>query len=267
MIKLILADMDGTLLNDKKQLTPGFIEFIHKKYIEEGILFGVASGRQYYNLYEQMKEIKDEVLYIAENGMYIAHGKKELLSSTIHKKDALELIQLSRTIKGAHAVICGKKSAYIESDYEPFIKEATNYYAYCKKLDNLDDFMNIEDEVLKISIWSSLGTEETVHPIYHDYYETFNCSVSTPCWMDIMPKGIDKGVGVKYLQEYFTINQDETAVFGDYLNDYEMLQNAYHSYAMKNAHPKIKEICNFETKYTNNEDGVYKELIHLLGES
>lgn len=49
-------------------------------------------------------------------------------------------------------------------------------------------------------------------------------------------------------------------VFGDYLNDLEMMENAYYSYAMKNGHEKIKEVSNFETDFTNNENGVIETI-------
>ena len=48
---------------------------------------------------------------------------------------------------------------------------------------------------------------------------------------------------------------DETMAFGDYLNDYEMMQSCKYSYAMANAHPKLKEISNYQAK-SNDEDGV-----------
>lgn len=266
MIKLVLTDMDGTLLNDNKEMSDEIRTYMHKKYIEEGILFGAASGRQYHNLYSEFKEIQDDVLYIAENGMYIAHGKKELLARTIHQEDVLLYLQIIRSIPNAYPVVCGKDSAYIEDDVPMFLEEAKKYYTMCKTLSSLDEIVNINDKILKIAIWCETNSEQDVYPYFKDYYKKHNFSVSAQKWLDIMPKNMDKGVGVKYLQEYFGITPDETAVFGDYMNDYEMLQCATHSYAMKNAHPKIKEICKFETRYTNNEDGVFKELVHLLGE-
>jgi len=45
-------------------------------------------------------------------------------------------------------------------------------------------------------------------------------------------------------------------VFGDFLNDYEMMQTAKYSYAMKNAHPEIIKIANFTTQFDNNQGGV-----------
>ena len=52
--------------------------------------------------------------------------------------------------------------------------------------------------------------------------------------------------------------------FGDFMNDYQLLQEATYSYAMKNALPQIKQIANYETKYTNEEDGVIQTIKEVL---
>ena len=60
-IKLIAADMDGTLLSSRKQLPKGFFPLV-RTLKKIGVRFAPASGRQYYNLYEQFGEIADELV-------------------------------------------------------------------------------------------------------------------------------------------------------------------------------------------------------------
>ena len=62
MIKLIAVDLDGTLLDDNKNIHPSFWE-IHKKLTEQGVIFVAASGRQYYKLIEQFENIRDEIVF------------------------------------------------------------------------------------------------------------------------------------------------------------------------------------------------------------
>jgi hypothetical protein len=80
-------------------------------------------------------------------------------------------------------------------------------------------------------------------------------TVSGEIWLDITAKGANKGVAIKALQEKLGINFDETMVFGDYLNDLEMMEVAYHSYAMENAHEDLKKVARFTAK-SNDENGV-----------
>ena len=79
-----------------------------------------------------------------------------------------------------------------------------------------------------------------------------------------MNKESNKGHAIREIQKILKISPDETMVFGDYLNDYEMMKQGYFSYAMANAHPDLKAISNFET-LSNDEDGVLyiiRQLIH-----
>ena len=64
---------------------------------------------------------------------------------------------------------------------------------------------------------------------------------------------------LKTLQKNLDVKYEETMAFGDFLNDDELLKNAYYSFAMSNAHPTIKETANFLTG-SNNENSVMKEI-------
>jgi hydroxymethylpyrimidine pyrophosphatase-like HAD family hydrolase len=75
-------------------------------------------------------------------------------------------------------------------------------------------------------------------------------------WLDITRTDVNKGEAVQILQSLHNISPDETLVFGDFMNDYEMMKAATYSYAMKNANPKLKEVANFVTDKDNNEAGI-----------
>ncbi len=263
MIKLVIADMDGTLLNSQKQFSEGILQYIHKKS-KEGILFAAASGRQYSSLKNSFEEIQEDMIYVAENGMYIVYKNQELFSHTMKKEEAMNFVRIGRSLSNAYVIVCGKKSAYVEKENEAFLTEAKRYYAQLEKIDSLDKIMHLDDEVLKIAIWCDQGTEKHIYP-HFQHFNDFLVSVSAFDWMDIMPKGFNKGTAACFLQSYFHISKEETAVFGDYLNDLEMMKEAKYSYAMKNAHPQIIQASHFITQYSNEENGVYKELLQLLG--
>ncbi|EHO17554.1 hypothetical protein HMPREF9466_02760 [Fusobacterium necrophorum subsp. funduliforme 1_1_36S] len=79
--------------------------------------------------------------------------------------------------------------------------------------------------------------------------------VSGGIWLDIMSKSTNKGAALEKIKEFFQIQEDELLIFGDYLNDYEMMSCGKYSFAMENAHPKLKEKANYITK-SNKEEGV-----------
>ena len=114
MIKLIASDMDGTLLNDKDEIHEEFYQ-VFQELKKQNIIFAAASGRQYYNLAKRFEKIKDDMMFIAENGTFVVYKGEELLLNALDKETAIELIKIGRHIKESYVVLCGKKSAYIES--------------------------------------------------------------------------------------------------------------------------------------------------------
>ncbi|MBW6479215.1 MAG: Cof-type HAD-IIB family hydrolase [Bacteroidales bacterium] len=262
MIKLIAVDLDGTLLDDNKNIHPSFWE-VHKTLTERGVIFIAASGRQYYNLLEQFDRIRDEIIFLAENGTFVVYKGHELFVNDLSFDDARYFIRKGRNIKGADLILCGKQSAWVENNFEPFIEDASRYY---RRLKLVDDLTTVDDKVLKVTLWDHENAEFNSYPHFKEYEKDFKIAVAGDVWLDITHNNASKGNAIKRIQQLFGITPEETLIFGDYLNDLDMMQVGYHSYAMKNAHPKIIEASRFVTRYDNNNNGVVetiKELFNL----
>ena len=251
MIKLIASDMDGTLLNDKNEIHEEFYK-VFQELKKQNIIFAAASGRQYYNLAKRFEKIKDDMMFIAENGTFVVYKGEELVVNPLDINLAREIIKVVRNIDNAYAILCGKNSAYIESNDERIIEQTEKYYA---RYEIVDDLTKVEDEVLKVAICDFDGAEHNSNRYFDDFRDKTQVAVSGHLWLDIMAKGINKGVAIKEIQEQLGISFEETMVFGDYLNDLEMMGSAYHSYAMENAHDDLKKAARFITK-SNDESGV-----------
>ena len=112
-IKLIAADMDGTLLSSRKQLPKGFFPLV-RTLKKIGVRFAPASGRQYYNLYEQFGEIADELMYISENGGMVCDGREIVSFEAMPQQlvcAAVELVLCSRGQPGAALACSGMLGA------------------------------------------------------------------------------------------------------------------------------------------------------------
>lgn len=264
MIKLIVTDMDGTLLNDSHDIPADFWE-TEKFLSNKGIYVAVASGRQYYNLESKFDEIKDRMIFFAENGTYVVHKGKELFLNALDPEAAMDFIDIGREIDGVQLVLCGKESAYIESGDEAFYNEIKQYY---ERLQIVEDLKKVKDTFLKVTICDFKGVEKNSYLNFKKYKKDFKVAIAADIFLDITSLTANKGTAIKKIQESLNISPDETLVFGDYLNDLEMMQNANHSYAMKNAHPEIISASKFVTEFTNNENGVLKtiEFLGLLKE-
>lgn len=254
--------MDGTLLNAKHELPKNFYETF-EMLCSKGILFVAASGRQYYNLLHVFEKIADRMAFIAENGTFVVNKGLEISSTTIDPATVIKVIDIVATIPDAGIVICGKESAYYSSDNSDFLYNIGLYYGRQQRVDNLKKHVF---DCLKIAVFCGNGTEEHIYPHVRNLTEdNLQVVVSGKVWLDMMPAGANKGTALKTLQQLLDITPEQTAVFGDYMNDKEMLQEAQYSYAMVNAHPEVKKVSNYTTQYSNEEEGVIKEIERLLG--
>ena len=260
-VKLVVSDMDGTLLNSKGEVSELFFE-LFQKLKKQNIHFCAASGRQYNSIVHKLDAIKDEIYVIAENGG-IAKRKEELILATpISSSKIKSIIPVLRTIKDAHIVLCGKNGAFIESKNEVFInlfQEYYNAYTIVEDLTTISD----DEEYLKIAIYHSESSNDYIYPIVKKYEEEMLIKISGKNWLDISDEKANKGFALRKVQKLLNITKEETLVFGDYHNDIEMLNEADFSFSMKNAHKDITEIANYATD-SNDNHGVEKILKLLV---
>lgn len=256
MIKLIVTDMDGTLLNDKHEIHPEFWE-TEKALAENDILLAVASGRQYYNLESNFSRIKDRMIFFAENGTHVVYKGEELYVNPLNSEAAIKFIEVGREIKDVQLVLCGKESAYVESKDEKFINEISKYY---KRLKYVEDLTSVKDTILKVTICDWEGVEENSYHSFKEFEKDFKVAIAAKIFIDITALSANKGNAIKEVQKKLNISPEETLVFGDYLNDLEMMKNAKYSYAMKNAHAEILNISTHVTEFDNNDNGVLRTI-------
>lgn len=259
-IKLVVTDMDGTLLNSKGDVSPEFYS-LFKKLRKENILFAIASGRQYYSLTDKLKDIKDELIFIAENGAIVIENEKQLHIQPMLPEMAHNLIRKVKEIGGKHLILSGPNIAYIEGTNPEFLKEVSKHY---KKYEVVDDLTKVKlDQYLKITICDLTGAEENTYPFVKDLKDNFQVKLSGKIWIDFTHKLAEKGNALKKVQEIKGIAPEDTMTFGDYFNDIELFDHSKYSFAMENAHQEVKKAANYETK-SNDENGVEFVLESLL---
>ncbi|MEJ6121001.1 Cof-type HAD-IIB family hydrolase [Vibrio sp. 2-Bac 85] len=253
-IKFIATDMDGTLLDKDGRLPPDFFE-VFQQLEQRDIMFAAASGRQYYSLLQTFSSVKDRMMFIAENGTLVMHQGKELYSCTIDIDSIHSIIKEARKIEAAHIVLCGKKSAYIETQVPEALEEIKKYYHRCNYV---KDLLEVEDEFIKVAICHFDGSQEFIYPSINAKFDVdHKVVVSAKIWLDVMNINASKGDAIKYLQDKLKFSFEQTMSFGDYFNDIEMLQASFHSYAVENAHEKVKTYARFSAP-SNLEYGVMK---------
>jgi len=258
-VKMVVTDMDGTLLNSNHEVSDRFFE-LHKGLKEKGILFIAASGRQYNSIVDKLNSIKDEIIVIAENGGFAMQQDVQLVSTPLPNTSKSNVLDILENVENIHPVLCSKDNAYLTNASPEFVNKLKEYYTEFTLLDNLK---NHEGEVIKIAIYHFESSEKYIYPSVKHLEGDLKVKISGENWVDISSPDANKGYALELIQKKYNITPAETMVFGDYNNDLEMLALADFSFAMENAHPNVKEIANYSTS-SNNDFGVERILEKLL---
>ncbi|MFF4212136.1 Cof-type HAD-IIB family hydrolase [Streptomyces sp. NPDC001796] len=262
-IRLVVTDMDGTLLDGSGRIPDGLWPLL-AELRRRGVLFSPASGRQYATLARQFADAADGMVFVAENGTYVVRDGVELSSDPLDPAVAARVIGTARRLAAdgvdVGAVLCGKNSAYVERTDDAFMAEASRYYALLKPV---DDLTTVEDEFLKVALFDFGPVERTTAPALEPLTATHQVVVSGEHWVDIMNRTANKGAALRRLQRDLGITPAQTLVFGDYLNDLEMLDAAEWSFAMTNAHPDVVRRARYLAP-PNTENGVLRTITRLM---
>lgn len=270
--QLIAVDMDGTLLNSEKKITPGVAEAI-RRAAGHGKTVVISTGRCIAEMREYM-EILSEVQYmICVSGalIYDCRDKKVLYSNKIERDIVSELLE---TVRGRDIMIhlLGQESI-VERDkiqhmdryhmgiyrplYERVTTPAENIYDYFYKEQRSFEKVNFyhtstrEREITRAAI-SHLPVE-----LKNSEETSLECSV----------RGVNKGTGLRILCRHLGIDPAAAIAVGDADNDIDILSAAGLSLAMGNANEQIKNMCDAILP-DNDHDGCAAAIeTYLLGGS
>ena len=162
-VKLVVSDMDGTLLNSKNEVSQQFFD-LFKELQKHNVFFCAASGRQHNSIVEKLASIKDDIYVIAENAAISKKGENILLLNSLESEKIIKIIPLLRNIKRANMVLCSQNSAFIESTDQHFIDLFQEYY---HSFEVVDDLMKIAKTipVLKIAIYHFDSRPLSIHQV------------------------------------------------------------------------------------------------------
>lgn len=259
MIKLIVSDIDGTLVEDGgNSLNPRLYQVI-LKLKEQGIYFAAASGRHAASIEYLFEPIRDRIFYIGDNGAYVGCYGRELFLTGYKEELAMDMIGDMRAA-GLDILVDCADCVYTDSKNQEFVDWLLNGYHF--RMKQVEDLQKLTVPIVKIAACRMSGIGELAAPIMEKYGKELKVTLSGHQWLDTMDPGVNKGNAVKLLQESLDIRPEETVAFGDQLNDIEMLKQAYFSFAVANARPETKAAARFLAD-SNKNDGPLK-IMELL---
>lgn len=257
-IKLVALDMDGTLLDSRKQLPSDFMNWVKD---HPDIKTVIASGRQYETLVREFIPIKDELIFVAENGGFVFEKDEIIYSNEMKKEDIRKCLELIEGMEGVTPIICGAKSAYLKSRKKNIFREAEMYYTRLQVVEDLYEAAR-QDTVVKIAVFIERKKAESVMKHFWDIEEHLAAVLSGDSWIDLSNQTVNKGIAITAIQEKYGIDRKDSMAFGDYLNDVGLIKSCEESYCMENGHPDLKMLAKYVTD-SNDNNGVMKVLQQL----
>ncbi len=233
MIRLIVSDIDGTLTEDGgSRLDPELYEVI-LKLKSQGIYFAAASGRHSASIEYIFDPVRDKIFYIGDNGAYLGCYGRELYLTRYKQELAMDVIADMKAA-GLDVLVDCADCAYTDSRNPEFLHWMLNGYHF--RLKELEDLRTLSAPIV-------LGSR--ADRFKEKYGRDLKVTLAGEQWLDTMDPAVNKGAAVKLLQESLMIRPEETMVFGDQLNDIEMLNQAYYSFAVANGRPETRAAARF----------------------
>lgn len=247
MNKIIVSDLDGTLLRNDKTVSEETIKtLLDFKKQNNKILF--ATARPPRDAYKYVPEVLRDNPIICYNGACIIDSQKNVLyKKEISRNDALKILRIAKQFGYNNVCFEINDALYSTFDTTDFFGEALN---------QIVDLENMEFEsVYKVIICSKTPINKELLEQISDISKGIITDNGTLC--QIMDKDVSKWTSVQALIKQENIERKDVIAFGDDYNDYEMIQNAGIGVAMGNAEESIKEIADTVTD-TNMEEGISK---------
>ncbi|MDO5410394.1 MAG: Cof-type HAD-IIB family hydrolase [Lachnospiraceae bacterium] len=264
MIRLIASDVDGTLVKDGSgSINPEYYEVI-SALCDKGIVFCIASGRQYASVKKLFAPVADRIFYIAEGGSVLRGSDEVYHIEALPQSILPAFLEDCRACPDTDLLAATPEITLTETGEDTFMfRLLVDSYGFNVK--NIDSLNHAPlDQVVKISLFNRNNVEEicdkTLIPKWKDQLQLV-CSGKE--WIDCISLDTNKGRSLKMLQQRLGISKDETMVFGDNMNDLAMFSQARYSYAIGNARDEVKKAAAF-TADTYSNNGVLKELKKLL---
>jgi len=261
--KVIITDLDGTLLNNNHQVSE-FTKTVFRKLSEENYLIIVATGRHHLDAIPLLKNLGCPFYLVTSNGGRIHSPEKDLLFSFDIKSESIKSI-LDLDIGPEFTTVLFQENVWLSNKVN-------------EKLNSFQEEMNYPNEIVDFENVTDLSAiklffthdqhhklQELKDRIMEDHSDEFHYAFSLPFCLEFMDKSVDKSFAIAKILAIENYSFDEAIAFGDGFNDEKMLLSAGKSLIMQNAVESLKtKLPHIEVISSNDKDGVAKYLANFM---
>lgn len=259
-IRLVVSDLDGTLLSDDHRLTRRVLEAVGR-FQEQGGLFTLATGRPHLTAHRLAEELQLEIPYIACNGSVLA-GKEGIIQSHLLPLADLAVLLMEAARQGMDVLM------FREEDVRVFertlqVKEYERKELVRCRLDPVEEERWTAHFVHKVIL---MGPMEVLRSLWerHEPFlgDRYTALQSEDNYLEIVSRECTKGAAMLKLADSLGIDRGEIMAIGNQMNDLDMLQHAALGVAVNNSSPELKKQAHYVSE-GNYGDGVIEALLRF----
>ncbi|ODN29842.1 Cof-type HAD-IIB family hydrolase [Fervidobacterium thailandense] len=272
-IKLIVTDLDGTLLDDDKHIPEENVKAL-REAMERGVHVSVATGRNLHSAKPYIEELGLDVPVIFQNGAFIYEPLRRRIVHQVPLKSqiAKRFVESARK-EGLFYILYSsfldEHDMYIDMDYHGAFEKYLEQNAWrLNRVTDVVEYLKTSEEIAEIAI---VGEEERILRAIKGAIDGFESEVSVvknnvlggESFYEIFGPNCSKEEALKFLLNYFGVRPEETMYLGDSFNDIGMLKLVGFPVVVENAHDEVKRYARYITR-SNNEAGVAYAIRELL---
>lgn len=259
MSKIVFFDIDGTLLDDDKNL-PSSTKAAVKALQENGIYTAIATGRGPFMVTQVINEL-DIDSYVAFNGQFVVFEKEVIYKNPFNPTELKRFA--SEANKRNHPLVYMSEKT-LKGNVEKDKRIADSMASLQLVHPDVDPDYYVKEDIYQTLLYAKEDEEEYLSA-FEDIYTFIRWHKEA---MDVVPKGGSKAEGIKILIERLGFKMEDVYAFGDGLNDIEMLKTVGTGVAMGNAHEAVKLHADIVTeRVENNGIAVGLKKVGLLDDS
>lgn len=270
--KLILCDLDGTLLNSDHKVSDINKQAI-KDFTNAGNIFCIATGRSWNESKWVYKELGLTTPLVNTNGSHIHSPNDKDFKDVINlfdNKIMNDILNSEYVVKHSTGFYAEGVTSYVTNNVPmKFIGAEVQKLSH-HSIDEIDGKINISDDMLSIIIVFETKDQKDEFVKLLQKYEGI---INWWGWSMHMERDLHcveintistKADGLKIIADYYDVDMKNTFAFGDQRNDLELIKKAATGYAMDNAQNILKDNADVVLEKTNNDSGVGIEILNIL---
>ena len=262
-IKVIISDLDGTLLNTKHKIS-NFTKKVFQELHRQNYLIIIATGRHHLDAMSIIKDLDFPVYLVTSNGARIHSPSKEILFSVDMKSENIQSV-FNLDINPEITIVLFKENVWQTNQNNELLNSFQSEMNYQSEIVNF----NKEKELSAIKLFFTHEDHQVLVALKEQILEThsdvFNYAFSLPFCLEFMDKSVDKSIAIARILEKENFTFQDTISFGDGFNDENMLKSTKKGMIMQNAPDALKnKLSHLEVILSNNQDGVAKYLEKMI---